>query len=65
LGSSALFDKASREYRDAGLAYLSMDEEAAFGRLLADDRLLLLPLVRAGTQVSVGVDEEAWRSWLA
>jgi len=39
-----------------------MDEEAAFERLLGDDRLLLLPLVRAGTQVAVGVDEKAWRA---
>jgi arsenate reductase-like glutaredoxin family protein len=60
-----LFDAESKQYRDDGLGYLSMDEEAAFERLLADDRLLLLPLVRAGTQVSVGVDEAVWRRWVA
>jgi arsenate reductase-like glutaredoxin family protein len=60
-----LFDTESKQYRDTGLGYLSMDEDAAFERLLADNRLLMLPLVRAGSQLSVGVDEEAWRAWLA
>lgn len=64
LGAAALFDPEARAYRDAGLAYLSMDEPAAFERLLADPRLLRLPLVRAGTRVTVGVDEVAWRDWL-
>jgi arsenate reductase-like glutaredoxin family protein len=64
-GARALFDDSSSQYGDAGLAYLSMDEDAAFERLLADDRLLLLPLVRVGTQVAVGVDEKSWRALVA
>jgi arsenate reductase-like glutaredoxin family protein len=63
-GPIALIDTDSPRYRDAGLAYLVMDEEGAFDRLLAQQSLLRLPLVRAGAQLSVGVDEEAWRSWL-
>lgn len=57
-------DRDSRAYRDAGLAYMSMGEEEAFERALADPRLLTLPLVRAGNRLSIGVDEESWRSWL-
>lgn len=64
-GGAALIDRESRFYRDAGLAYLSMDDEAAFERVLADQRLLLLPLIRSGSQVAVGVDEKAWRELLA
>jgi len=64
-GARALFDTDSKEYRDAGLAYLSMDEDTAFERLLSDGRLLRLPLVRGGSFVSAGVDEKAWRDWLA
>lgn len=60
-GSLALIDRESKFYREAGLAYLSMDDEAAFERVLADQRLLLLPLIRSGTHVAVGVDEKAWR----
>ncbi len=64
-GAAALMDIDSPRYRDAGLAYLTMDEEGAFDRLLSDPSLLRLPLVRAGAQLSVGSDEEAWHSWLA
>jgi arsenate reductase-like glutaredoxin family protein len=64
-GVHALFDTESTQYREAGLGYLSMDDDAAFDRLLADDRLILLPLVRAGTNLSIGVDEKTWRGWLA
>ncbi len=41
-----------------------MDEDELFERLLADPRLLRLPLVRAGSRLSVGADEEAWREWV-
>jgi arsenate reductase-like glutaredoxin family protein len=61
-GAAALMDRDSARYRDLGLAYLSMDEDGAFERVLANQGLLLLPLVRAGAQLAVGVDEDAWRS---
>lgn len=64
-GSSSLMDPDSRAYRDAGLAYMSMDEAEEFERALANSRLLRLPLVRAGNRLSIGVDEETWRSWLS
>jgi arsenate reductase-like glutaredoxin family protein len=64
-GSQALFDTDSKPYKDAGLAYLAMDDEAAFERVLANQRLLLLPLIRSGAQLAVGVDEKVWRDLLA
>ena len=64
-GAAALFDKDSRAYRDAGLGYLLMGDTEMFERILADPRLLKLPLVRAGSNVTIGVDEAAWRGWLA
>jgi arsenate reductase-like glutaredoxin family protein len=42
-----------------------MDDDAVMERVIRDQRLLRLPLVRAGSQVSIGVDEDAWRAWLA
>jgi arsenate reductase (glutaredoxin) len=63
-GAAALVDTAGRAYRTAGLGFLRMDDEELFDRILADARLLRLPLVRAGAQLSVGVDEEAWREWV-
>ena len=64
-GSPALIDRESKIYREAGLAYLSMDDETSFERVLADQRLLLLPLIRSGSQLAIGVDEKAWRDLVA
>ena len=63
-GASTLLDAGGRAYRDAGLGYLSMSEEAAFEKLLGDQRLIRLPLVRAGARLSVGLAENDWRAWL-
>jgi arsenate reductase len=65
LGARALLDDGSRAYRDAGLGYLRMDDAEVAGRLLADQRLLKLPLVRWGSEVSAGRDEGTWKAWLA
>jgi len=64
LGAEALLDQGSRSCRDAGLAYLRLDEEGIVARLLADATLLRLPLVRHGNSVSAGRDEATWTSWL-
>jgi arsenate reductase-like glutaredoxin family protein len=63
-GAGALLDPTARPYRDAGLAHLTLDEAGAVARLLADPRLLRLPLVRHGNEVTVGVDERTWTAWL-
>jgi arsenate reductase len=65
LGAAALLDPESRAYRDGGLAYLATDTAAVVGRLLADVRLIRLPLVRYGEEVTAGKDEATWKAWLA
>jgi arsenate reductase (glutaredoxin) len=65
LGATALLDVDSRAYADAGLAYLTTDTAGVVARLLADVRLLRLPLVRYGDDVTVGRDEMTWKAWLA
>ena len=65
LGAPALLDVESRAYRDAGLAYLTTDTAGLVARILADVRLLRLPLVRYGDDVTVGRDEATWKAWLA
>jgi arsenate reductase (glutaredoxin) len=65
LGAAALLDTESRPYREAGLAYLTTDAAGIMARLLADVRLLKLPLVRYGDDVTAGRDEATWRAWLA
>ena len=65
LGAAALMDTESRPYREGGLAYLTTDASGITARLLADVRLLKLPLVRYGDDVTAGKDEATWRAWLA
>ena len=64
LGARTLLDETSRPYRDGGLAHLRMDEREVAERLLADQRLLRLPLVRFGDEVTAGRAEAAWTAWL-
>ena len=64
LGASALLDREGRHFRDLGLGYLRMDDTEILDRVVADPRLLRLPLVRFGSAVTAGVDEAAWKVWL-
>jgi arsenate reductase-like glutaredoxin family protein len=61
LGAGALADTDGRAWREAGLGYLRMSDDELAVRLLADQRLLRLPLVRSGSLVAVGKDEAAWK----
>ncbi len=65
LGAAALLDPESRAYREGGLAYLATDTAGIVARLLADARLMRLPLVRHGEEVTAGRDEATWKAWLA
>jgi arsenate reductase len=65
LGARALADEEGRAWRDAGLGYLRLEADELVARLLADQRLLRLPLIRVGDAVAAGRDEAAWRRLLA
>ncbi len=62
LGARAIADTESRAWREAGLGYLRLDDAELADRLLADQRLLRLPLVRAGERFAAGRDETAWKA---
>jgi arsenate reductase-like glutaredoxin family protein len=62
-GAPALFDQNSKAYRDGGLGHLRMDDAEILERLLRDQTLLRLPLVRFGNEVAVGRDEATWKGW--
>src|SRR5436190_24086681 len=64
LGALALVDQTSRQYREQGLAHLTLDEAGIVARLRADPRLLRLPLARHGNDVTVGPDEAVWTAWI-
>jgi arsenate reductase len=62
LGARALAATESKAWRDAGLGYLSMTEADLADRLLRDQRLLNIPLVRIGNGFAAGRNESAWKS---
>jgi len=62
LGARSVADETSKAWRDAGLAYLRMDDQELADRLFSDQRLLKLPLVRIGNDVAAGRDEARWKS---
>ena len=64
LGARAVADSDGKPWRDAGLAYLRMDDAELFERLLADQRLLRLPLLRIGKDVAAGGDAAGWAALL-
>jgi arsenate reductase-like glutaredoxin family protein len=65
LGAPACADTEGRAWKDAGLGYLRMTDDELAARLLADVRLLRLPLVRHGSDVTAGRAETTWKAWLA
>ena len=64
-GLIGIVDAESKAYLDAGLKYLKVSDDGLLERIEREPRLLRLPLVRGGTRVSVGQDEEAWKAMLA
>jgi arsenate reductase-like glutaredoxin family protein len=65
LGAVACAETEGRAWKDAGLGYLRMTDDELAARLLADVRLLRLPLARHGTDVTAGRAESTWKAWLA
>lgn len=65
LGALAVADTLGRAWADAGLGYLRMTPDELSARLLTDQRLLKVPLVRIANRVAAGRDEGAWKKLLA
>lgn len=62
-GLNALVDTGGKAYERAGLEYMRVGDEEMKGKLIADPALMVQPLVRSGSVLSVGWDEEMWRAW--
>ena len=63
-GEERLIDRDSKRFKALGLqtAYYSDDR---WLEIVSEEPLILrMPLVRAGKELSVGVDESAWKSWV-
>jgi arsenate reductase-like glutaredoxin family protein len=65
LGAAALLDTDGRQHKDLGLGYMRLGDDEVTDRLLANNRLLRLPLVRFGESVTAGQADATWKAWLA
>jgi arsenate reductase-like glutaredoxin family protein len=65
LGAAALLDTEGKAYRDQGLGYMRLGDDEIVERLLADNALLRLPLVRLGNAFTAGPADATWKEWLA
>jgi arsenate reductase len=61
-GLAALLDTEGKAYVDAGMKYLKVTEAELLERIEREPKLLRLPLVRRGSRVAVGQDEESWKT---
>jgi arsenate reductase (glutaredoxin) len=64
-GWNGVLDIGSKTYVDAGLEYLRVSDTGMVAKVIAEPRLLLLPLVRSGKFLSAGLAEDAWKSWMS
>jgi arsenate reductase-like glutaredoxin family protein len=62
-GIEALIDRGSRRFAELGLGAARLSEERWLDKLVAEPLLLRMPLVRHGSQLTLGEATEVWRGW--
>jgi arsenate reductase len=62
-GVPALVDRASRRFAELGLEHAQLSDERWLEKLAEEPMLLRMPLVRSGSQITVGVAEGTWKEW--
>ena len=62
-GLEALIDRSSRRFADLGLGAARLSEERWLDKLVAEPLLLRTPLVRYGSNLTIGEATETWRDW--
>lgn len=56
-----LLDKEGKQYRKRNLEYITHDIEE---ELLEDPLLFRTPIIRNGSDVTLGNDPETWKNWI-
>ncbi len=62
-GVEALVDRQSRRFLDLGLGAARFGEDRWLDKLVEEPLMLRMPLVRHGSQLTVGEATEAWHTW--
>ena len=65
LGAAELLDTEGKRHKELGLGYMRLEGDEIVERLLADNRLLRLPLVRFNNSFTAGPADVTWKGWLA
>jgi arsenate reductase len=63
-GVLALVDKESKRFADLGLRYSQLSDDRWLDKLASEPLLLRMPLVRSASNLSIGVEESAWKAWV-
>lgn len=64
-GVEALIDRGSRRSAELGLGAAWLSDERWLEKLVTEPLLLRMPLVRHGSQLTVGDATETWQVWTA
>lgn len=64
-GLAGLLDAEGKAYNNSGLKYLRLSDSQLLERIEREPALLRLPLVRGANRLSIGHDEESWKTMLA
>lgn len=62
-GVGALIDKSSRSYAELGMQHARMSDERWIEKLVDEPLMLVQPLVRFGSKVTLGLAESEWKIW--
>jgi arsenate reductase-like glutaredoxin family protein len=63
-GTAAMIDRESRRFEELGLRFAQLSDERWLDTLAAEPRLLRVPLVRHGQQLTIGLAEGEWKAWV-
>jgi arsenate reductase-like glutaredoxin family protein len=63
-GTAAMIDRESKRFEELGLRFAQLSDKQWLEKLAAEPRLLPMPLVRHGHQLTIGLAEGDWKSWL-
>jgi arsenate reductase-like glutaredoxin family protein len=63
-GVNALVDDQSARYRELGLQHAMYGDQRWMDLLVEEPLMLRMPLVRKGNELSIGLAETKWASWI-
>jgi arsenate reductase (glutaredoxin) len=63
-GVLALIDRRSRRFADLGLASAHLNDERWLEKLVEEPLILRMPLVRHGSQLTLGDATPIWLNWM-